>query len=51
MNHNARPISPLLQRMIEDMALRKLSPRTQAAYVRAVVNLQPLTAPDASKRL
>ena len=39
MTHNTRPISPLRQRMIEDMTLRKLSPQTQAAYIRAVINL------------
>jgi site-specific recombinase XerD len=38
MTHHTKPISPLRQRMLEDMALRKLSPRTQAAYVRAVAN-------------
>ena len=32
-------VSPLRQRMIEDMTLRKLAPRTQQAYIRAVVNL------------
>ena len=32
-------ISPLRQRMIEDMSLRKLSPKTQTAYLRAVVKL------------
>jgi integrase/recombinase XerD len=31
--------SPLRQRMIEDMSLRKLSPKTQSAYIRAVVKL------------
>jgi site-specific recombinase XerD len=31
-----RPISPLRQRMIEDMAIRRLSPGTQAAYLRVV---------------
>ena len=30
--------TPLRQRMIEDMAMRNMSPLTQAAYVRAVVN-------------
>ena len=30
MSHNTKPISPLRQRMIEDMALRKLSPKTQS---------------------
>ena len=39
MTHNTRPISPLRQRMLEDMMLRKLSPQTQAAYIRAVINL------------
>jgi len=32
-------ISPLRQRMIEDMTLRKLSPKTQAGYLRAVKQL------------
>jgi len=39
MTHNTKPISPLRQRMLEDMMLRKLSPQTQAAYIRAVINL------------
>ncbi len=30
------PISPLRQRMIEDMTLRNFAPRTQEAYIRAV---------------
>ena len=34
---NEHSISPLRQRMIDDMTLRKLSPKTQAAYLRAVV--------------
>jgi len=38
MTHNTRPISPLRQRMIEDMALRKLAPKTQSNYLRAVIN-------------
>jgi integrase/recombinase XerD len=38
MTHTTKPISPLRQRMIDDMALRKLSPQTQAAYLRAVKN-------------
>ena len=29
--------SPLRQRMIEDMTMRKLNPKTQAAYLRAVL--------------
>jgi integrase/recombinase XerD len=32
------PISPLRQRMTEDMTLRKLAPRTQSGYIRAVRN-------------
>ncbi|MEA1890175.1 MAG: tyrosine-type recombinase/integrase, partial [Pseudomonadota bacterium] len=32
------PISPLRQRMIEDMSLRKLAPKTQSGYIRAVKN-------------
>ena len=38
MTKNTKTISPLRQRMIEDMMLRKLSPKTQAAYIRAVKN-------------
>jgi integrase/recombinase XerD len=30
------PISPLRRRMIEDMTMRKFSPRTQEGYIRAV---------------
>ena len=32
-------ISPLRQRMTDDMALRKLNPRTQEAYIRSVIKL------------
>lgn len=39
MTHNHRPISPLRARMLEEMALRKLGEKTQAGYIRAVVNL------------
>jgi len=39
MTHKTKPVSPLRQRMLEDMMLRKLSPQTQAAYIRAVINL------------
>jgi len=38
MTHTPKPISPLRQRMIEDMALRKLAPKTQSNYLRAVIN-------------
>jgi site-specific recombinase XerD len=34
-----QPISPLRQRMIEDMHMRKLAPKTQASYVCAVKKL------------
>jgi len=34
---NEHSISPLRQRMIDDMTLRKLSPKTQAGYLRSVV--------------
>ena len=31
-----KAISPLRQRMVDDMSIRKLSPKTQAGYIRAV---------------
>ena len=31
-------ISPLRRRMIEDMTIRKLGPKTQAGYIRTVKN-------------
>jgi site-specific recombinase XerD len=39
MTHSNKPVSALRQRMIDDMTLRKLSPRTQSAYLRAVTNV------------
>ena len=36
MNSSSQAVSPLRQRMIEDMRMRKLSPKTQTAYIRAV---------------
>jgi integrase/recombinase XerD len=36
MNDSTRVISPLRQRMIEDMRMRKLSAKTQSSYIRAV---------------
>jgi integrase/recombinase XerD len=39
MNDSTREISPLRQRMLEDMRLRKLAPKTQDAYVRGVLRL------------
>ena len=38
MTQNTKPISPLRRRMIEDMTLRKLSPKTQATYIHVVKN-------------
>ena len=37
--HPQHPVSPLRQRMIEDMHLRKLAPKTQSAYIRGVKKL------------
>jgi len=39
MNRSTPGITPLRQRMLEDMHLRKLEPKTQANYVRAVRRL------------
>ena len=36
MTHTAESVSPLRQRMLEDMRLRKLSPKTQTDYIRHV---------------
>ena len=33
-----KAISPLRRRMIEDMTIRKVGPKTQAGYIRAVKN-------------
>jgi len=33
------PNSPLRQRLIEDMTLRKLAPKTQSGYIRVIKNL------------
>ena len=34
---STKPVSPLRQRMLEDMAMRKLNPKTQKDYIRSVV--------------
>ena len=39
MAQSTQPISPLRQRMIEDMHMRKLAPKTQVGYIRAVKKL------------
>ena len=36
MNSSTPEVSPLRLRMIEDMRMRKLAPRTREAYIRAV---------------
>ena len=38
MKTKSKPISSLRQHMLEDMALRKLAPKTQSNYLRAVIN-------------
>ena len=37
MTHSIKSISPLRQRMIDDMTMRKLNPKTQVGYLRAVL--------------
>ncbi len=37
MTHSNQSTSPLRQRMIDDMTLRKFTAKTQASYVRAVL--------------
>jgi site-specific recombinase XerD len=39
MTQNNQPISPLRQRMLDDMTMRKLSGKTQVQYIRAVKKL------------
>ncbi len=39
MTHSTKTISPLRQRMIDDMTMRRLNPKTQTAYIRAVKKL------------
>ncbi len=39
MKQDTQSISPLRQRMIDDMKMRKLAPKTQSGYIRAVKNL------------
>ena len=39
MTSSTHSITPLRQRMIDDMRMRKLAPKTQAAYIRAVRQL------------
>ena len=48
MNSSTRGITPLRQRMLDDMRMRKLEPKTQAGYLRAVRHLAVflLASPD-----
>ena len=39
MTQSTQTVSPLRQRMIDDMTLRKLNPKTQDAYLRSVIKL------------
>ena len=39
MDSSTKGISPLRQRMLDDMRMRKLSDKTQSAYIRAVRQL------------
>ena len=39
MTQSTQSVSPLRQRMIDDMMMRKLSPKTQYQYIRSVKNL------------
>jgi site-specific recombinase XerD len=50
MTQSSQTISPLRQRMIDDMTLRKLSPKTQDAYIRSVIKLTRFLgrSPDAA---
>ncbi len=47
MNPSTQTINPLRQRMIDDMRMRKLSPKTQSHYLRAVRSSAALQIPIA----
>ena len=51
MTQSTQAISPLRQRMIDDMRLRKLSPKTQTGYIRAVKRFAGFLgrSPDSAK--
>ena len=38
MNDSSRKVSPLRQRMIEEMRMRQLAPKTRDAYICAVIH-------------
>jgi hypothetical protein len=44
-NPTKKPVSALRQRMIEDMTMRQLSPKTQTGYIRAVKKLTDFLGP------
>ena len=50
MDASPRAISPLRQRMIDDMRMCKLSPKTQLQYIRAVQQVDRLCWPLARHR-
>ena len=56
MESSNQAVSPLRQRMLEDMRMRNLAPKTQAAYIRAVsqfgefLGKSPHTASDEDLR-
>ena len=39
MTPSTTTVSPLRQRMLDDMRMRNLAPKTQSAYIRAVRSL------------
>ena len=46
MTQSTQTISPLRQRMIDDMTQRKLNPKTQEAYLRSVIKLTRFLGPS-----
>jgi site-specific recombinase XerD len=50
MTQSTQTVSPLRQRMIDDMNLRKLNPKTQDVYIRSVIKLTHFLgrSPDAA---
>ena len=51
MTDSTKSVSPLRQRMLDDMTMRKLNPKTQAGYLRAVKNFTRFfgQSPDLAK--
>jgi len=46
----SKQLSPLRQRMIEDMAIRNISPNTQKIYTRAVANFSAKRESEGQRR-